>query len=202
MSAVDAYAKIKSLNQPIFQTRNIATFLQITVSAASKILGRLCQQGHLVHLSRGLWCVPERIDPLMLPEYLTAPFPSYISLQSALYHHGMISQIPEVVYAVSPARTKKHRTPISTISIHHIQPDFFFGYEIIGEKNIKLAAPEKALIDVCYLSTAKTKLFHSLPELEFPKEFDYKKAEQIIQRIKSKNRRTLVDKCFNALIFP
>ena len=31
---------------------------------------------------------PGRLDPLAVPERLTAPQPAYVSLQSALYHHG------------------------------------------------------------------------------------------------------------------
>lgn len=104
----------------------------------------------------------EQIDPLMLLEYLTVPFPCYISLQRALYYHGIITQILEVVYAVSIARTKKYYTSIASVSIHHIQPDFFFDYEVVGKLAIKIATPEKALADICYLSAAKTRLFCSL----------------------------------------
>ena len=47
--------------------------------------------------SAGLWATDLSLDPLRLPEYLTAPLPSYVSFQSALFFHGMISQIPNVI---------------------------------------------------------------------------------------------------------
>jgi predicted transcriptional regulator of viral defense system len=39
-----------------------------------------------------------------LPELISAPWPAYVSLQSALHHHGVIEQIPSVIYAVTPEK--------------------------------------------------------------------------------------------------
>ncbi|MBI5192923.1 MAG: hypothetical protein HZA08_05715 [Nitrospirae bacterium] len=132
--------------------------------------------------------------------YLTAPFPSYISLQSALYYHGMISQIPAVTYSVSPARTHVFKTSLGTFSIHHIDPSLFFGYAPVGKSGIKMAVPEKALIDFLYMRPAKSKLFRCLPELELPRKFNIKGVKQMIQRINSPGRRTLLEKRFQELI--
>lgn len=200
MRLLEIYSTLKKLNLPIIKTRDVAALLNIKLASASKILARLAKNHQIMHLRRGLWGIPELIDPLMLPQYLTAPFPCYISLQSALYYHGMISQIPTTIYAASLARTKKFITPLGSVSIHHIQPNFFFGFETIGKQQIKIAAPEKALIDIFYLSTAKSRLFSSLPEVEFPKNFSIKKAYDIIKKIKSKTKRTLVTKNFTKII--
>jgi predicted transcriptional regulator of viral defense system len=95
---------------------------------------------------------------LALSEYLAAPFPGYISMQSALYYHGMISQVPAITYSVSPARTHIFKTSLGTFSIHHINPSFFFGYEPVGKFGIKMATPEKALLDFLYYGTGKVKI--------------------------------------------
>ena len=55
-----------------------------------------------------------------------------MSLQSALYLHGMISQVPTVTYAVSLARTRRFVTTLGTVSVHHVQPPFFFGFQDVG----------------------------------------------------------------------
>ena len=89
---------------------------------------------------------------------------------------------------------------LGNYSIHHVHNSFFFGYKPVGEHGIKLATPEKALLDFLYLGPAKSKLFVSLPELELPKGFSIKTAEQIIQRIESKSRRALIEKRFKELI--
>ena len=62
-----------------------------------------------------------------------------------------------------------------------------------------MATPEKALLDFLYLAPAKSKLFISLPELEFPEGFSIKNVEQMITRIESRGRRTLVEKKFKEI---
>jgi predicted transcriptional regulator of viral defense system len=161
-------------------------------------LERLEKAGRFVRIMRGKWATTTTVDPLLLPEYLTMPYPAYISLQSALFFHGMISQIPHTVYAVSLARTRQYQTPFGTISMHHIQPDFFFGFEMINQ--IKIATPEKALIDTLYFSPAKSHLFASLPEIELIKSFNPKKALRIADKIISARTRTLVKMKLASLI--
>ena len=43
-------------------------------------------------------------------------------------------------------------------------PDFFGGFETLRE-HLHLATPEKALLDVLYLTTARSRLFAALPEV-------------------------------------
>ena len=79
--------------------------------------------------------------------------PSYISLESALAFYGFI---PESVYAVTSVSTKK------TSAFHHdavaftyrtINRKLNFGYILLQWKNvaIKIAEPEKAVLDFFYL---------------------------------------------------
>ena len=96
---------------------------------------------------KGVWALAERPDRLALIEYVTAPYPGYLSLQSALYQHGMIEQIPSMIYVVSLARSARIETRIGTYSVHHVQPAFFDGYESPPDSGVKLALPEKALVD-------------------------------------------------------
>jgi len=200
MRLVDALARILEIGQPVFQTSDVAAYLDINRGHASKLLGRLAVSGHIIHLGRGLWALKERVDPLALPGYLTAPFPSYISLYSALYHHGMLSEIPAVTYAVSVAETRRVDTPLGTVSIHHIEPSFFFGFEILSSSGAKVASPEKAVLDFLYLGPAKTRLFRVLPELELPPSFSVRKARRMIRRIPAAGRRTMVSNRFEELL--
>lgn len=110
----------------------------------------------------------------------------------------MISQIPHTIYALSLARTYLYKNFFGNISIHHIQPDFFFGYEMFGQ--VKIASPEKALIDVLYLTHAKSRLFKTLPEIEFPKSFSRKKANAIINKINLPRIKTLVKNRLDELL--
>jgi predicted transcriptional regulator of viral defense system len=186
---VDALGALASLDAPAFTTREAAARLRVPDGHASVSLARLRAAGLLVRLRRGLWAFPDRVDPLALPELLTAPFPAYVSLQSALYLHGMISQVPAVTYAVTLARTRRLVTPLATVSLHHVQPRFFFGYEDAGRKGGRLATPEKALVDFLYLTPARSRLFRALPEVEWPRKFRTSVARSIVGRIEPPSRR-------------
>lgn len=182
------------------ETGDAAILLGLGKAHASKVLARLAQAGHLVALKRGAWALSGRLDPLALPEWLTAPQPAYVSLQSALYHHGLLSQIPSLVYAVSLARTRRYDTSLGAVSIHHVASAFFFGFETVGDKGIRIASPEKALLDVFYLAPARSRLFTSLPELEKPAKFDVREARRMIERIPFPARRRMVAQRFEQFL--
>ena len=106
----------------------------------------------------------------------------------------MISQIPAATYVVSIARTRRYKTPVGTFSIHHVEPDFFFGFELDQSGSARIATPEKALVDVFYLGPTRTRFFTKLPEIEFPRTFSWKKAFEMTARIKGRARRTFVER--------
>ena len=200
MTLLDALSTLASMGATVFATSDAAARLRVPNGHASVMLARLAASGHVIRLRRGVWALPNRVDPLALPEYLTAPFPSYVSLQSALYLHGMISQMPAVTYAVSLARTRRFTTPLGTVSVHHVQPAFFFGFEEAGRAGGRLATPEKALVDFLYLTPARSNLFRALPELEWPKRFSVRRARSIVKRIEPVRRRTLVSRALDRLL--
>jgi predicted transcriptional regulator of viral defense system len=200
VTLLDVLSAIASMDVPVFTTRDAAARLRVPNGHASVSLARLAAAGQLVRLRRGVWAVPNRVDPLALPECLTAPFPAYVSLQSALYLHGMISQMPAVTYAVTLARTRRFVTPLGTVSLHHVQPAFFFGFEEADRGAGRLATPEKALVDFLYFTPARSKLFQALPELEWPKTFRVSAARAMVRRIEPARRRTLAARKLEALL--
>jgi predicted transcriptional regulator of viral defense system len=147
----------------------------------------------------GTWWLEDALDPLRLPEYLTAPLPSYVSLQTALHRRGLIEQIPEVVYAVSLARTQRVKTKVGSFSIHHVAPEVFGGFEET-ERGAKLATAEKALFDFAYLSSGRSRLFTSLPELELPRGFRRKELARWLAKLSSERTRTLTKRKLDVLL--
>ncbi|MEX2547645.1 MAG: type IV toxin-antitoxin system AbiEi family antitoxin domain-containing protein [Chloroflexota bacterium] len=190
MKPTDAYADLLRLNQPVVKTREAATRLGLSVPAASQQLRTLERSGIVRRLQRGLWLLRLDVQPFALPAYLTAPFPAYVSLWSALARHGMIEQIPKQVYVASLARTKKVRTSMGDFSIHHLAPELFGGYVQTNEGG-HLASPEKALFDTIYLLTPRGGRVR-LPELELPANFDERLLAEWTQRIPRPRLRTMV----------
>ena len=105
-----------------------------------------------------------------------------------------------LAYAVTLARTRRYATPLGVVSLHHVQPTFFFGFEDHGDAGGRLATPEKALVDFLYLAPARSKLFRALPELEWPKRFRAGVARDIVRRIAPDRRRAFVAAKLDALL--
>ena len=93
-------------------------------------------------------------------------------------------------------RTRRYETPLGVVSVHHVAPDFFFGFETVGDKGVRIARPKKALLDVFYLARARSRLFCQLPEVEKPRRFDVKEAQRMIARIPFPARRNMVAERF------
>jgi len=192
MNARDALGRLLRLRVPAVTTADTAAVLGITIEAASHALRRLGASGLLTPVRKGLWALGDRPDPLSLAEYVTAPYPSYVSLQSALYLHGMVDQIPAMTYLVSLGRSARVRTGLGTYSVHHVRPEFFGGARRDPGSGVKLASPEKALVDFLYLSPTRSRLFAALPELELPRSFSVRSARRWTALIPPGRLRTIV----------
>jgi hypothetical protein len=105
-----------------------------------------------------------------------------------------------VTYAVTLARTRRFVTPLGTVSLHHVRPTFFFGYEDAGRAGWRLATPEKALVDFLYLAPARSRLFRALPEIEWPRTFRASAARSIASRIEPPSRRRAVARSLEGLL--
>jgi len=191
MNAAQALGRLKSLRVPAATTTDVAAVLGVSGQAASHTMRRLAKSGLVTPVRKGLWALADRPDPLGLAEYVTAPYPSYLSLQTALYQHGMIDQIASMIFVVSLGRSARIGTGLGTYSVHHVQPAFFDGFESLPDSGIKLALPEKALVDFLYLSPTRARLFAALPEIELPRNFRRSVAREWVQRIPSRRLRTI-----------
>ena len=193
MNQIEALRRLQTLGTPVFETRDASALLSVTPANANMILRRLADQGQLVHLARGRWLTAPTIPRFALPELISAPYPAYVSMQSALFHHGLIEQIPAVIYAATLGRPRRTTTPMGVISFHRLPTELFTGFEV-NDDGAKIATPEKALFDVFYLGPARSRLFARLPELEFPRDFAWARLREYAQRVKSLTRRTFIER--------
>ena len=124
---------------------------------------------------------------------LTRPYPSYISLWSALFDHGMLDQIPRSVYATSLDRPQTIKTSIGEYRIHHVHPDLFGGFE--GQTAVRAgrATPEKALFDTVYVLSTRSGTV-TLPELELPSNFDDAELRHWLGLVPSSRIRSMTER--------
>jgi predicted transcriptional regulator of viral defense system len=192
VNQVEALRRLRDLGVRGLETGDAAALLDVTSANANAILRRLAQAGLVTHLSRGRWLVGREIPRFALPELLSAPYPAYVSLQSALFHHGLIEQIPAVVYAVTLARPRRATTPIGVVSFHRVPPALFSGFEIDVASDAKIATAEKALFDILYLAPARSRLFAVLPEIELPARFKWTELTRYAALVQSASRQTFL----------
>jgi predicted transcriptional regulator of viral defense system len=192
MNQIEGLRRLQMLAAPVVETRDVAALLKVSTSNATAILRRLAHKEMILHLSRGRWLVNEKLDRLALPELILAPYPAYISLQSALFHHGLIEQIPAVIYAVTPARPRRLRTPMGTISFHRLPPQLFQGFELSSGSDAKIATPEKALFDLLYLAPGRSRVFSKPPELTIPRLFKWQRLKEYTELVQSSGRRAYI----------
>jgi len=175
---------------PILATREAAAALRMSVSSTSRMLRRLEQEGRARQVRSGVWSVgPDDPDPFVIVSELTRPHLAYVSFDSALNHHGMIDQVPREVSIASLDRARRIATSVGTFSIHHLPPELFGGWQ--ETRRGRIAAPEKAIFDISYVSAAHHGGTRHIPELDLPAGFDVQVIETWATRIESPRVRTL-----------
>jgi predicted transcriptional regulator of viral defense system len=190
MGASADLASLRAMGRPLTTTRDAAVRLGRTESATSHLLRRLADGGVVRRVRRGLWAVEPDVDPMQIVPWLTAPYPSYVSLWSALHAHGMLSQIPRETHAVSVGRPQRVDTPLGVFVVHQIAPEVFGGYETSVD-GIALAAPAKAVFDIAYLGATHGRRYRRLPEISLGRAYRTRDARGWVSRIPSARLRAI-----------
>ena len=107
----------------------------------------------IVRVKKGLYCFgePFRREPLSR-EYLANLIygPSYVSLEYALSHHGLIPERVETITSITTRRSRDFDTPFGTFTYRMLKgPRYAVGaiLETAGKTSFLVASPEKALAD-------------------------------------------------------
>ena len=138
---------------------DFATLLQMSGEPREQVrmqLYRWRKAGKLICLRKGLYAFAEgyRRRPLS-PARLAGVIypPSYLSLQWALGFYGLIPEGVVTFTSVTTRQTNSFVNPIGRHEYRHVKAALFFDYrplEWSGER-IRVASPEKALLDFWYL---------------------------------------------------
>ncbi len=121
-------------------------------------LHRWCTRGRILKLRRGVYMVNERrsgdrAHPFVIANYLKKG--SYVSLQSALSHYGMIPEYVPVTTSVTTGRPETVSNDVGEFQFRHIHRRLFRDFESVHltrEQHAFMATPEKALLDLLYLT--------------------------------------------------
>lgn len=78
--------------------------------------------------------------------------PSYVSLETALSIYNVIPEVAMSVTSITTKPTREFKNYHGLFKYRSVKPKAFIGYRIIEENKfkIKIAEPEKALVDYIY----------------------------------------------------
>lgn len=114
-----------------------------------KKLGRLTQKKIITRIIKGKYLFNlNPPDDFVLANFLYQP--SYISLESALSLHGIITGFPHAITSVTPKKTKIYSIFGKEYKYTHLAPKWFWGYE--KKETFLMAGSEKAVVDYLYLA--------------------------------------------------
>ena len=114
---------------------------------------RLVAAGDIIRIRKGLYAfaAPFRRQPIMREQLANLMYgPSYVSLDSALSHYGLIPERVEAVTSVTTGRSRHFDTPFGTFSYQMLTPArYAVGTLLLPEAApaFLIASPEKALAD-------------------------------------------------------
>ncbi len=141
--------KINNIPKAWFSFADIRKITGLDDRSLAVSLSRMIKRGKLIKVAKGIYATDDsKIDweQFAIEKYP----PSYISFESALARRNILSQQPASLTAATTNRSKKMKMLKNMIIYRHIQPKLFWGYK--KEENTLMAEPEKAFLDLAYLS--------------------------------------------------
>ncbi|MBU4210252.1 hypothetical protein KKC08_01335 [Patescibacteria group bacterium] len=121
------------------------------------VIKRLRRSGVIKKIERNKYLLKGKLE---FNDFALANFiysPSYVSFESALNFHGILSQFPLEISSATTKNTKKKSVEGRHFFYCQIKKSLFWGY--VKKDSYLMAVPEKALIDQFYLYTKGLKSF-------------------------------------------
>ncbi|HWM93081.1 MAG TPA: hypothetical protein VN493_20125 [Thermoanaerobaculia bacterium] len=143
-------------DEPVFET-GLLLAGEVDPAGVRRQLSRWVQAGRLYQLRRGLYGLAPPFQRVKPHPFLVANRlmrGSYVSLQSALAHYGLIPEHVPVTTSVTTGRPGQWQTPLGTYDFRHVQSEILTGYrrmDLGGGQEAFVATPEKALLDLVHL---------------------------------------------------
>lgn len=170
---------------PTFGVATAASIIGKDSAYAKVYLNRLKKRGLVQKLQRNVYTVHQ--DPLIIASRIT--WPSYISLWAAIRYHNLTEQLPTVISVLTTST--KSRMAIffanTRIVFKKIRPSHFFGFSKIriGDFEVFMAEPEKAVIDAVLLKEISVSEIYSILK-ENLRALSVKRMQEYVLRTRNK----------------
>jgi predicted transcriptional regulator of viral defense system len=144
-------------DEPVFSS-SLLDVVGVSASQARLQIVRWVNAGKLIQIRRGLYALSRPFRKIEPHPFLIANRirkASYVSLQSALAYYGIIPEHVPVVTSITTGRPEELQTGFGAFGYRHIRKPLFAGFRSVNVapgQSAFLATPEKALLDLIYLS--------------------------------------------------
>ncbi len=112
-------------------------------------------KNYIQKIRREYYCFKERIKDEQFLFFAANKIysPSYISMESTLAFYNLIPEGVFIITSLTTRNTASYSTPVGDFSYNHLKPTLFFGYRLlqVNGLSIKIAEPEKVILDFLYL---------------------------------------------------
>jgi hypothetical protein len=143
-------------DEPVFETGFLLAG-DVDPADVRRQLSRWVRSGRLLQLRRGLYALAApyrkaKPHPFLVANRLVRG--SYVSLQSALAHHGLIPEYVPVTTSVTTGRPQRRENRFGSFEYHHVRTELLTGYRLekLGDgQQALVATPAKALADLVHL---------------------------------------------------
>lgn len=181
--------KINKIPKSYFSFADIRKVAGMEDASLKVALSRMIKRGELLRIEKGIYA--KDISKINWEQLACENYrPSYISFESALAKYNILSQRPMNLTLAAAKRSRRAKMLDNTVIYRHIQPKLFWGY--FKEDSYLIAEPEKAFLDLAYLSlNGYAKFDPEEMNLDF---LDKKKIKVYLKKFDSARLNKLMEK--------
>jgi len=150
-------------------------------------------KGYIQKIRREYYCFQERVNDEKFLFYASNKIysPSYVSMESAFAFYNLIPEGVFMTTSISTRNTASYSTPLGDLTYNNVKPTLFFGYRLLQFDGlaIKIAEPEKVILDFLYLKKLNSKddiVALRLNKIQINDLVDFDKLDKYLQIFHSK----------------
>ena len=188
--------KINKIPKGYFSFADLRKISVLDDASLRVAVSRLLKSGKIISLVKGIYFVD--LSKASLEQFAVEYYaPSYLSFEWALGRYDILSQKTYSLTLATTRQTKKISAPAEEIIYRHVKPELFWGYK--KEDGYLIAEPEKAFLDLAYLSLNGYAKFDPA-EMNLSL-LNKNKIKAYLKKINSKRLFLLIEKLGKLLIY-
>ncbi len=190
MTSIEYANLINQSERKFLTTKDISVLIDTkSRRTLEDIIKRLVNGKLLTQLEKGKYhVINTQVSDFEIAQFIYSP--SYVSFETALNYHGILSQFP---IEITSATTKRRTTKLvndKTFSYSKLNTKLFTGY--YKEDAYLIAYPEKALFDQLYMISKSIKTEEYLDEMDYS-QIDVKEVGKYLELVEAGTKSTITN---------